>query len=160
MNAIVNVTNNDEKLSPAMKKSMRMKEITFPEYTDANIRSKISKALICMGVSPSCKGFGYIVDIIEGLRYAMTTNQISKITDVRLCDAYQSVGIASNENWQAVERAIRYSVENVFEKGNQKLLDKIYGYSVSLTSGKVPNKTFLYGLYNYLFEFGCEEELK
>lgn len=133
----------------------------LPEVKNSKVRATISSTLIHMGVKANFKGFGYIVDIVEALNYAVESGEVKKAVFVKLTDLYALIGEANNDSYGAVERNIRHAVEDVFEKGNQTFLKEVFGYSISYATGKVTNKNFLYGLYAYLFEYskskGVEE---
>lgn len=66
------------------------------------MREKIEDALLQMGISPSGKGFGFIVDAVELL------------ADNDLCNGmggtYETIAEARETTYGAVERGIRYAI--------------------------------------------------
>lgn len=56
---------------------------------------------------------------------------------------YPDVANQFGETWQHTERNIRSVIEAIFERGNLRKIEQIYGESASKCKGKMTNKDFI-----------------
>lgn len=112
-----------------------MKEIT---------NAQIHKVLNELGVNPANYGYVYLTDAIR-LVYddPFMLNGITK----RL---YPMVASMNSSTPFRVERAIRHSIERVFNCTDIETLLKYFGGTISKRSGKVTNSTFIACVVNNL----------
>lgn len=99
---------------------------------------EIRKILLKMGISANLKGYHYILEAVEIIREQTEKKNILEIYQ-QVCEKCQS------KSAQAVERAIRHSIEVAWNK--QTMISKIY-------NKKPVNSALLYDLvYNFdIFE--------
>lgn len=104
-------------------------------------RNEVVKLLHELGIPSHLKGFKYLVDSV-----LLFHNK------KQLKDTYYELSIKHNTSVFNIERSIRYSIEISFNNGNYKLIDQLFGYSISSTKDKPSNKLFIYTLFDRLTE--------
>ena len=98
------------------------------------------KVLMKIGISADIKGYHYLLAAIDILQKQKIHTNISTV--------YEIIRKKYDEpNWQRVERAIRYSIENSYKKNDT--LKKIY-------NEKPDNAAFLY---DFTFKFDIFQEV-
>lgn len=99
-----------------------------------------------------CQNIGLMLDLIgmdkklKGYRYSLIAiNELAK-GDLwqDISAVYCFVGLSCNTKKENVERNIRYAIENTWEQGNIKEIDKIFGYTVDKEKGKPTNREFIF----------------
>lgn len=89
-------------------------------------RNKVEDVLFDMGVPANHKGFDYIVDAMEVIEKEGCAVSATKAL-------YPAIAKMNKTAGTRVEKAIRYSLEYVYENGNQEVLEKYIG-SVNRTN--------------------------
>lgn len=99
----------------------------------------VTDLMIRLGLKTSLKGYGYIRRaIIMALEDVTILNSITK-------GLYPALAEEAGSTSQRVERAIRHSVEVLFDtKSNREFLDEIFGYTINSEKGKPSNSEFLF----------------
>lgn len=108
-------------------------------------RNKVEDVLFDMGVPASHRGFDYIIDAMEVIEKEGCTVSATKALHPAIAKMNKTAG-------NRVERDIRYSLEYVYENGNQEVLEKYIG------SANRTNTPALVSLYRHLKreeENGC-----
>lgn len=98
--------------------------------------NKISRNLDDIGMCRKLKGYYYIrCAVSDIIRYGCFT-EINKI--------YKNVSEIYFTNPKNIERNIRYAIETTWEKGNNKEIYKLFGYTINAEKGKPTNSEFLF----------------
>lgn len=105
--------------------------------TTQTTAEKISTLLIQLGVPANLNGYRYICAAV--LEYSGKMHSNVKITK----DIYPSVAKKYDSTPQRVERSIRHAVGVAFERGDIKLIQSIFGYTVNANKGKPTNSEFI-----------------
>ncbi len=97
----------------------------------------ISDLLKSVGIPVNIKGFRYLKSAIE-----IVTRDISNIDRItkRL---YQQIADNHNSTPSRVERDIRHAIEVAYNRGNPRLLNEIFGYTIDEDKGKPTNSEFI-----------------
>ena len=90
-----------------------------------------------IGVPANIKGYQYIRDAIIYSVYE--PELISAVTK----QLYPKVAKKNNTSPSRVERAIRHAIEVACTRGNEELLYRLFGYTVSNSKGKPTNSEFI-----------------
>ena len=61
---------------------------------------------------------------------------------------YQNIAKEYNTEPSRVERGIRHAIESTWNKGNQELINEIFGYTISKEKGKPTNSEFIAQIVN------------
>lgn len=135
-----------------MIKTRKLKSIAVPEMSeDKEFKQELQQILIDCGISPSLMGFNYIRDGVMILKANYDVG--TPLPEVSIISVYEAISLYyKGSTTQKVERCIRNAVTQAFLKGNIKLLEEIFSYTISSVSGKVKNREFLIGMCLYLIE--------
>jgi len=95
----------------------------------------LPNTLLSYGLSPSLKGFNYIIEAVEYI----SNNEDYQITK----DVYPSVAIKYHTSSNRVERAIRHSVEIVCSKQSESFLNDFIAFNKTSNQKKFTNSEFL-----------------
>ena len=110
-----------------------------------------------IGVPAHIKGYQYLRDaIILGVNKADILNQVTKqlyaiILGVNKADIlnqvtkqlYPEIANKYGTTSSRVERAIRHAIEVAWGRGNQNVVENIFGYTISADKGKPTNSEFI-----------------
>lgn len=106
--------------------------------------SRLLFYLKALGFSPNCRGYFYLVWAITRsveipiARYLVVSKLYSHLADKFFTTSW------------AVERSIRYAIEDAWSKGNPVIMEKIFGYSIGFDKAKPTNKQFILTMAEYL----------
>ena len=87
------------------------------------------------GLPTSVKGFKYLTDAI--IMY--NEPGMDSVTK----SLYPKIGKKRNTTGQRVERAIRHAIEIIWSRGNTKMIDELFGYSIDSKKGRPTNSEFI-----------------
>lgn len=104
-----------------------------PVFSD----NAISDLLKSVGIPVNIKGFRYLKNAIEIVTKDITN--MDRITK-RL---YQKIADLHNSTPSRVERDIRHAIEVAYNRGNPRLLNEIFGYTIDEEKGKPTNSEFI-----------------
>ncbi len=104
-----------------------------PALSECNI----SELLKRVGIPVNIKGFRYLKNAIEIV--STDFSNLDKITK-RL---YLQVANNFNSTPTRVERDIRHAIEVAYNRGNPRLLNEIFGYTIDEDKGKPTNSEFI-----------------
>lgn len=110
----------------------------------------IRKTLDQIGVRHSLKGYRYIISAIE--KALDDRSKLDRITK----GLYVEIALENRDAWTRVERSIRHAIEVAWENGNTKVINKIFGYTVSAAKGKPTNSEFIALLTDFI-DFNYKE---
>lgn len=112
-------------------------------------RINISSTIRALGVSANLYGYTYLIEAIdlaikdESLLHRRVTKEL-----------YPTIAKAHKTTCSRVERALRHAIQRSFDRGNTDLLDKIFGYTVSIHKGTPTSSEFIAAVADYLRERG------
>lgn len=117
---------------------------------DKQINIAIQKTLNQIGMPHNLKGYSCVVSAIE-----ICIEDRDKIHSVVKC-LYPEIAKGYGDTAPRVERAIRHAIEVSWKRGNKKVIDKMFGYSVSCDKGKPTNSEFIAYLCDFISMYGEE----
>ena len=90
-----------------------------------------------VGVPAHIKGYQYLREaIMMVVKDIDVINQITK-------SLYPKIAYKFNTTPSRVERAIRHAIEVAWGRGQQEIVEKIFGYTISASKGKPTNSEFI-----------------
>ena len=105
--------------------------------TEENLEALVTNVIHEIGVPAHIKGYQYLR---EAIMMAVTDidiiNQITK-------QLYPEIAAKYHTTPSRVERAIRHAIEVAWGRGEQTVVESIFGYTVSATKGKPTNSEFI-----------------
>ncbi|GAB6099002.1 sporulation transcription factor Spo0A [Halanaerocella petrolearia] len=135
------------------KLSKRIKQVTTPITNNSgvvkeinnngdnkkklNIEERITEIMHEIGVPAHIKGYLYLRKAIE-----MVIDQVELLGAVTK-KLYPSVAEEFDTTASRVERAIRHAIEVSWKNGNTQAINKIFGHSITSSSGKPTNSQFI-----------------
>ncbi len=114
-----------------------MERICKGEDSEKNLMSEVTKLLKELGCPANLLGYKYLR---EGVIMAVNN---TAILDSITKSFYPAIAKKCGTTPARVERAIRHAIEVACERGNQKLLDELFSYTISNTKGKPTNSEFV-----------------
>ena len=102
-----------------------------------NLQISISRILHELGMPSHIKGYQYLREAI-----IMVVNDIDVINQITK-SLYPKIAAKFNTTPSRVERAIRHAIEVAWGRGDQKTVEKIFGYTISAAKGKPTNSEFI-----------------
>ena len=108
-----------------------------PKDTAQGADSITRKLLIELGVPEHILGSRYLVKAI--CEVVQDENKIDAVTSY----LYPTVARAYDTTGSRVERAIRHGIELAWDRGDLDVLEKYFGYTISITKGKPTNSEFI-----------------
>ena len=107
------------------------------EDIDQNLEAIVTNMIHDVGVPANIKGYQYLRDaIIMSVNDINAVNQITKMVYPEIARKYCTTP-------SRVERAIRHSIEVAWGRGNQQIVESIFGYTISANKGKPTNSEFI-----------------
>lgn len=97
----------------------------------------VTDYLHAMGMPAHIKGYHYARAAI--MMVVNDSDKLNFITKV----LYPSVATMYKTTPSRVERAIRHSIELAWSRGEQKIMDDIFGYTINSNKGKPTNSEFI-----------------
>ena len=97
----------------------------------------MATALKKTGVPPKLCGYRYLCYAVE---LALShPDWLDNMTET----LYAAVAKKYGSTVQRVERSMRYAVENAFDSGNLREIEKLFGYTVDKDKGKPSNREYI-----------------
>ena len=126
----------------------REKEIGIqkPQYIDIsnmsankedNLEALVTNVIHEVGVPAHIKGYQYLREAI-----IMVVNDIDVINQITKC-LYPQIARKFHTTPSRVERAIRHAIEVAWGRGQQDVVENIFGYTASASKGKPTNSEFI-----------------
>jgi two-component system, response regulator, stage 0 sporulation protein A len=97
----------------------------------------VTQHIKTVGITANIKGYHYLRDAI--LLVHQDFDLMSRLTS----GLYVSVASKYNSTPQRVERAMRHAIETAWNRGNIKVLEDFFGYTILDTKGKPTNGEFI-----------------
>ena len=129
-NSNINVANREIKapyieISPEKKKDQE------------NLEALVTNVIHEVGVPAHIKGYQYLREAIM-----MVVNDIDVINQITK-SLYPKIAFKFNTTPSRVERAIRHAIEVAWGRGQQEVVENIFGYTISAAKGKPTNSEFI-----------------
>lgn len=107
------------------------------EMDDGYLETEITNVMRRIGIPAHIKGYQYIrTGIIMAVHDIAILNYITKLL-------YPSIAAQYNTTPSSVERAIRHAIGIAWTRGDRKVLNDIFGYTVAMERGKPTNSEFI-----------------
>ncbi|MEG2995301.1 MAG: sporulation transcription factor Spo0A [Erysipelotrichaceae bacterium] len=110
----------------------------------SGIENEITKILHEIGMPANVKGYEYLRAAI--LKTSFDKNYLGQITKI----LYPCIAKKYQTTPSRVERSIRHAIELAWSRGNFKVIDEIFAYSVSPEKAKPTNSEFIAMVADYL----------
>ena len=105
--------------------------------SDQNLEALVTNLIHEVGVPAHIKEYQYLREaIMMVIKDIDVINQITK-------SLYPQIASKFNTTPSRVERAIRHAIEVAWGRGDQKTVEKIFGYTISASKGKPTNSEFI-----------------
>ncbi|AGB40542.1 sporulation transcription factor Spo0A [Halobacteroides halobius DSM 5150] len=108
-----------------------------PKRKSFNLEERITEIMHQIGVPAHIKGYLYLRKAIE-----MVINKVELLGAVTK-KLYPTVAEEFDTTASRVERAIRHAIEVSWKNGNTRVINKIFGHSITSSSGKPTNSQFI-----------------
>ena len=102
-----------------------------------NLEALVTNIIHEVGVPAHIKGYQYLREAI-----IMCVNDINAINQITK-QLYPEIAEKYHTSPSRVERAIRHSIEVAWGRGNQNIVESIFGYTISANRGKPTNSEFI-----------------
>ena len=102
-----------------------------------NLEALVTNIIHEVGVPAHIKGYQYLREAIM-----MVVNDIDVINQITKC-LYPQIARKFHTTPSRVERAIRHAIEVAWGRGQQDVVENIFGYTVSASKGKPTNSEFI-----------------
>ena len=109
-----------------------------------SITTEINNIVRSLGLKAHIKGYKYIQDAI--LMITEDGTMINKITK----KLYPTIARTYGTTPSRVERAIRHSIETLWQTGDFSIINKLFGREVNICEKKATNSEFLATLADYI----------
>ena len=108
-----------------------------PEKKEDNLDALVTNVIHEVGVPAHIKGYQYLREAI-----IMVVNDIDVINQITK-SLYPKIAAKFNTTPSRVERAIRHAIEVAWGRGQQDVVENIFGYTISAAKGKPTNSEFI-----------------
>ena len=107
------------------------------EKTEENLEALVTNVIHEVGVPAHIKGYQYLREAIM-----MVVNDIDVINQITK-SLYPMIANKFSTTPSRVERAIRHAIEVAWGRGQQDVVENIFGYTISAAKGKPTNSEFI-----------------
>ena len=107
------------------------------EKKEENLEALVTNIIHEVGVPAHIKGYQYLREAI-----IMVVNDIDVINQITK-SLYPKIATKFNTTPSRVERAIRHAIEVAWGRGQQDVVENIFGYTISAAKGKPTNSEFI-----------------
>ena len=107
------------------------------EKKEDNLEALVTNVIHEVGVPAHIKGYQYLREAI-----IMVVNDIDVINQITK-SLYPKIASKFNTTPSRVERAIRHAIEVAWGRGQQDVVENIFGYTISAAKGKPTNSEFI-----------------
>ena len=104
---------------------------------EENLEALVTNIIHEVGVPAHIKGYQYLREAIM-----MVVNDIDVINQITK-SLYPKIASKYNTTPSRVERAIRHAIEVAWGRGQQEVVENIFGYTISAAKGKPTNSEFI-----------------
>ncbi len=107
------------------------------EKSEENLEALVTNVIHEVGVPAHIKGYQYLREAI-----IMVVNDIDVINQITK-SLYPKIANKFSTTPSRVERAIRHAIEVAWGRGQQDVVENIFGYTISAAKGKPTNSEFI-----------------
>ena len=121
-------------------REVKQKYIELPQNDtkkEENLEALVTNIIHEVGVPAHIKGYQYLREAIM-----MVVNDIDVINQITK-SLYPKIAFKFNTTPSRVERAIRHAIEVAWGRGQQEVVENIFGYTISAAKGKPTNSEFI-----------------
>ena len=101
------------------------------------VKQEVATALKRTGVAPKLCGYHYLCRAVELV--LEHPDWMDRMTE----KLYPTIAAEYESTSQRVERSMRYAVENAFDCGDLKEIERVFGYTVDKEKGKPSNREYI-----------------
>ena len=105
--------------------------------SEDHLEALVTNVIHGVGVPAHIKGYQYLREAI-----IMVINDIDVINQITK-SLYPKIAYKFNTTPSRVERAIRHAIEVAWGRGDQQVVENIFGYTISAAKGKPTNSEFI-----------------
>lgn len=130
----------DENLNNFYGREIKPRYVEIPvngEKSQNNLEALVTNIIHEVGVPAHIKGYQYLREAI-----IMVVNDIDVINQITK-SLYPKIAHKFDTTPSRVERAIRHAIEVAWGRGDQKMVENIFGYTISAAKGKPTNSEFI-----------------
>ena len=123
-----------------ISREIRQQYIEMPEGAKReknNLEALVTNIIHEVGVPAHIKGYQYLREAIM-----MVVNDIDVINQITK-SLYPDIASKFSTTPSRVERAIRHAIEVAWGRGQQDVVENIFGYTISAAKGKPTNSEFI-----------------
>ena len=120
-----------------MQKQQYIEIARDSEKTEENLEALVTNVIHEVGVPAHIKGYQYLREAI-----IMVVNDIDVINQITK-SLYPKIAEKFSTTPSRVERAIRHAIEVAWGRGQQEVVENIFGYTISAAKGKPTNSEFI-----------------
>ena len=122
-------------IQPQKQQYIEIPKIT--EKKEENLEALVTNVIHEVGVPAHIKGYQYLREAI-----IMVVNDIDVINQITK-SLYPKIAGKFSTTPSRVERAIRHAIEVAWGRGQQDVVENIFGYTISAAKGKPTNSEFI-----------------
>ena len=119
------------------RESKQYIELSNEDKKKENLEALVTNIIHEVGVPAHIKGYQYLREAI-----IMVVNDIDVINQITK-SLYPKIAHKFNTTPSRVERAIRHAIEVAWGRGQQEVVESIFGYTISAAKGKPTNSEFI-----------------
>ena len=135
---IKNYNPEENKKTNILGKEIKSQYVYIEDESDKNnLEALVTNIIHEVGVPAHIKGYQYLREAI-----IMVVNNINMINQITK-ELYPEIAYKFNTTPSRVERAIRHAIEVAWGRGDQQVVESIFGYTVSASKGKPTNSEFI-----------------
>ncbi len=124
-----------QSMPPVQGPSSQRVSYAYDGLTDSEV--EVTHLLHDLGVPPHIKGYQYLRDAV--LMVVEAPEIINAVTKT----LYPTIATMNNTTPSRVERAIRHAIAVTWQRGNTRLMNDLFSYTIRSGSGKPTNSEFV-----------------
>ena len=124
-----------QSLPPVQSKSSSRVSYGYNGMSDTDL--EVTHLLHDLGVPPHIKGYQYLKDAI------MMVAEAPEIINAVTKTLYPTIATMNSTSSSRVERAIRHAISVTWRKGNSRLMNDMFAYTIRSGAGKPTNSEFV-----------------
>ena len=111
---------------------------------DMESKKRVTELMLELGMPAHLRGYHYLREaVLLSMEDMELVGSITKLLYPEIAKTFQTTNIK-------VERAIRSIIEIGWERGNQELFEKIFGYSKTCGKTRPTNSEFILGVADFI----------
>lgn len=118
-------------------KTLEEQDASAPIKAGIDLKTIATEFIHEIGIPAHIKGYRYVREAI------MIAVNDAEVIDAITKELYPQVAKKFDTTPSRVERAIRHAIEVAWDRGDIEVIQKYFGYTISLTKGKPTNSEFI-----------------